>query len=261
MGQRGLPNRGEILAVMRLLADVTSLKGAPAAQRQLLVDGLARQFRAPLAWLLVLDGARPDRPLVPLVAVLPADTDPFWLRYTATFNAHVPASADPFAAHILPCPDADQQWTRRRVLPDAAALRRHAAAAQLIDEAGVGDGVVHAARMPGDRLVSLSLHRTAADPAMTDRDHGLQRFAVAEVRRLLERGHLVLGPPAGLPQLTPRLRQVLDGIKVGHSPKGIARGLGLSVWTVRDHIKALYAKFDVRGRDELMARFIDDDGG
>ena len=93
---------------------------------------------------------------------------------------------------------------------------------------------------------------------MSDRDHALHRLAGGEVRRLVARGHLSLGPPPS-PGLPPRLRQVLDGMKEGHAPKAIARKLGLSVWTVREHIKRLYAVHGVSGRDELMARFLRDE--
>ena len=42
----------------------------------------------------------------------------------------------------------------------------------------------------------------------------------------------------------------------GEGAKQIARELGLSVWTVREHIQRLYRHFGVRSRDELMSRFV-----
>ena len=261
MGHRREPNWAETVRVMRIMADVAALRADPAAQRQVLVDGLHAVLHSSLSWFLVLDGARLDRPVRPALAVLPADTDGFWQRYLAVFGAAVPAAEDPFVDRILPCDDAAQHWTLKSVMPDRAARRRFAAAAELTDHGGIGTGGVTVLRRDEDRTVSLSVFRTVGDRPFAPRDGALQRFAMAEVGRLIDRGHLSLGPPpAGGGGLPPRLQQVLDGIKVGQAPKVIARDLGLSVWTVRDHIKRLYAKYDVRGRDELMARFIDGGG-
>jgi DNA-binding NarL/FixJ family response regulator len=49
-----------------------------------------------------------------------------------------------------------------------------------------------------------------------------------------------------------------DG-RICECSKGVeqmARELGVSVWTVREHIQRLYRHFGVGGRDELMARFV-----
>jgi DNA-binding CsgD family transcriptional regulator len=59
-----------------------------------------------------------------------------------------------------------------------------------------------------------------------------------------------------LESLPPRQREVTKLILAGHTAKSIAFELGLSVYTVREHLETVYRKFDVGGRDELMARFI-----
>ena len=53
-------------------------------------------------------------------------------------------------------------------------------------------------------------------------------------------------------QLTPRQRQVMDGLRRGLSYKLIARELGVSPWTVHDHLRRLYAQLGVRGRIEAV---------
>ncbi|MCK2215740.1 helix-turn-helix transcriptional regulator [Actinomadura sp. ATCC 31491] len=55
--------------------------------------------------------------------------------------------------------------------------------------------------------------------------------------------------------LTPRERQVLELLCRGAAPKQVARALGLSAYTVNDHLKALFRKTGAGGRDELMAAF------
>lgn len=54
--------------------------------------------------------------------------------------------------------------------------------------------------------------------------------------------------------LTSREQQVLRFLAGGKSTAEIARELGISSYTVRDHIKALFGKVGVRSRAELVAR-------
>jgi DNA-binding CsgD family transcriptional regulator len=60
-------------------------------------------------------------------------------------------------------------------------------------------------------------------------------------------------PVPGLAGLPPRLAEVLDLLRAGQAPKQIAQRLGLSVHTVRDHVKRLYARAGVGDRGALMA--------
>ncbi|MET0449054.1 MAG: helix-turn-helix transcriptional regulator, partial [Aeromicrobium sp.] len=54
--------------------------------------------------------------------------------------------------------------------------------------------------------------------------------------------------------LTPRERDMAELLMSGRSVPDIARLLMLSIHTVRDHVKAIYAKLGVRSRPELTAR-------
>jgi len=53
--------------------------------------------------------------------------------------------------------------------------------------------------------------------------------------------------------LTNRERQVLEEIVRGHATKAISTRLGISEWTVQDHLKAIFAKTGVSTRQELVA--------
>lgn len=53
--------------------------------------------------------------------------------------------------------------------------------------------------------------------------------------------------------LTQRESEVLELVVAGLAAKQIAKRLNLSVLTVNDHLRSIYRKTDVSGRDELMA--------
>ena len=53
--------------------------------------------------------------------------------------------------------------------------------------------------------------------------------------------------------ITPRERTVIEQVLEGRSGKQISRSLDLSQYTTNDHLKAVYRKIHVSGRDELIA--------
>jgi len=61
--------------------------------------------------------------------------------------------------------------------------------------------------------------------------------------------------------LSPRERDVVEQVARGRSTKAIARDLFISEWTVQDHLKAIFAKFGVRSRQELVAAIFFDHYG
>jgi DNA-binding NarL/FixJ family response regulator len=60
-----------------------------------------------------------------------------------------------------------------------------------------------------------------------------------------------------MPGLTPRESQILDMLAQGKVPKEVADELGLSYATVRDYLKAVYAKLHVRSRTEAVIKYLD----
>lgn len=61
-------------------------------------------------------------------------------------------------------------------------------------------------------------------------------------------------PLPQLPRLTPRERDVLRGVARGLSNKEVARELGLSPDTVKDHVASLFGKLEVGDRVALLNR-------
>lgn len=55
-----------------------------------------------------------------------------------------------------------------------------------------------------------------------------------------------------LPPLTPRQRQVAEALASGLSNKAIARALGISPATVKDHVQDILSAFGARSRAEVI---------
>jgi DNA-binding NarL/FixJ family response regulator len=81
---------------------------------------------------------------------------------------------------------------------------------------------------------------------------------LARVRALYK---ILLQPSSGrdisaLATLTPRERHVLALVSEGRMDKEIAAALVISVWTVHDHIKSIFARLRVHTRTEAAVRYL-----
>lgn len=56
--------------------------------------------------------------------------------------------------------------------------------------------------------------------------------------------------------LSPREFQVYQLLVLGRSNEQIAMGLEISIWTVRQHRKAVFRKLDVQSQVELLIRYL-----
>ena len=61
-------------------------------------------------------------------------------------------------------------------------------------------------------------------------------------------------PQVDVPRLTPRESEVLPLLALGYSNKEIAKNLGVSPDTIKDHLARLYSKLDAGDRTEAVSR-------
>ncbi len=103
------------------------------------------------------------------------------------------------------------------------------------------------------------------DSATVARSAGRKQFSEHEVKLmaylhyevvLLIGGPLISKSEPQPSKLPPRVRQVLQCLLEGEGDKQIASRLALSAHTVNQYTKLNYAHFNVRGRTELLARWI-----
>lgn len=114
------------------------------------------------------------------------------------------------------------------------------------------DGFVFTGAIAGARgeVIAVTLHRAWGERGFTERE-----------RRLVEvfqeaSGWLLRRPLPAPDDLPPRLRDTLRALAAGLSEKEVAARLGISAHTVHEYTKALYRRFGVSSRAELLARHL-----
>ncbi len=88
-------------------------------------------------------------------------------------------------------------------------------------------------------------------PAVYDVLHGGAPMSPDIARRVLQSFH---EQPAFDYRLTPREQEILASMSLGNSYKIIAAGLGISIDTVRVHIKHIYEKLHVNSQTEAVSK-------
>mgnify|MGYP000182658105 CR=1 FL=1 len=110
---------------------------------------------------------------------------------------------------------------------------------------------------PDDSCACIEFCKNVADGDFTPRDEAILRVLSTE---LLAQAPTPAKPleaeptaSAERPRLPRRQREVLAGLLSGSSVKEIAGELGISPYTVNDYVKALYRRYNVSSRGELLA--------
>jgi DNA-binding CsgD family transcriptional regulator len=92
--------------------------------------------------------------------------------------------------------------------------------------------------------------------AFTDRDIALLAYALRGIKWFHRQVMLTHGPLIAKSPLTPTERRVLGLLLTKASEKQVAEQLGLAVSTTHQHVVALFRKFAVRSRAELMSLWL-----
>ena len=110
------------------------------------------------------------------------------------------------------------------------------------------------------RHLVFSMNRATGDRRFNGRERAFLRLFLHEVHALAGSALTFdeAGPFAGL---TPRAREVLNALLEGDAEKQIAARFGVSRHTVHDYVKALYRRFGVNSRGELLAALATDRTG
>jgi DNA-binding CsgD family transcriptional regulator len=142
--------------------------------------------------------------------------------------------------------------TRPQLVPDSVWYRSESFQ-RYRRPGGVDDELGSICRVSGDGAISaISLSRRLGDRVFSEREQLLVEFLHAELGRLIG-GPLVSDTEPSPEGLSLRLRQTLACLLEGDDEKQVAARLGLSPPTVHHYVTALYRRFGVRSRAQLLA--------
>jgi DNA-binding CsgD family transcriptional regulator len=122
-------------------------------------------------------------------------------------------------------------------------LARHEFAAKLLGAAETTEATI-TVRTADGRRVSVDISSTQL----------LEQGAVVGVFGLADPLDVPSPPAEASPHLTPRQLDVLRHLALGHSTDAIARSLGISRETVRNHVRGLLGRLRVHSRLEAVMR-------
>ena len=115
---------------------------------------------------------------------------------------------------------------------------------------GLGDAVFSARQLRPGRVCRVSMVRATGDRPFSPEE----RNAVEFFHEQLEHLELRTAAQPGEPRLTPRERDVLQGLLQGASEKQVAAELGISPQTVHGRVKSIYMAYGVSSRSELLVK-------
>jgi DNA-binding NarL/FixJ family response regulator len=104
-------------------------------------------------------------------------------------------------------------------------------------------------------ITVVCLHRGLGERDFAPGETRLLQFFHEELGRLVGR-QLVSAMESSPEKLSPRLRQTLTCSVEGDSEKQVAARLGLSPTTVHQYVTALYRRFGVQSRGQLLAHVL-----
>jgi len=239
----------------RLIGDCRDLGGEPALWYVRMLSGLCHLVGARMAcggegfW---IRGAGPIRP----ISIFDAGFDPRDRELLLAFWRDVGPQGDPLW-HALGNVSLERVVTRPRsaLIPDAVWCGS-TAFNDYRRPAGIHHDLVSVCQV-SDRgaVAAINLTRGASERDFSPRDVRLLEFFQAELCPLIGR-QLVSTTEPSPRDLSPRLRQALACLLEGDSEKQAAARLGLSPTTMHQYVTALYRRFGVRSRAQLLAHML-----
>ena len=238
-------------AMVRLVADVAALRADHLTAKRHLMNGLKKIIGAD-CWTWALGYLHPDRP--PVYASLNHEgftDESFGLYLQALEHPDMKALTAPFARDVMA---GDELVTRLRQEIDEENLFPTTDAFTLWKAADIAPLILAAKPLNESCVSTIALYRKADRPLFDERERQIAHILLTEVPWL----HASGWPEdfgVRTPSLSRKRRLVLNLLLEGHSRKIVADKLGLSIHTVSDYVKDIYATFGVQSHAELMYRF------
>ena len=254
MGKSELLRVQDVRDTYRLIGECRDLGGDPALWFPRMLEGLCRLFGALTAtggegwWV------RPHRPIEPISAFQFGLQGRAYELFMAYMRANEVAT-DPVYRPLQHVPDQVITRTRRQVVSDAV-WYRSAVFNEKFRPTGIDHRIVSVGQVSdAGAIIGIDLDRPMGDRDFSLREQHLLHFFHGELGRLIGRS-LVSATEPGPEKLSPRLRQTLACLLEGDSEKQVAARLSLSHATTHQYVTALYRRFGVQSRAQLLTHIM-----
>jgi DNA-binding CsgD family transcriptional regulator len=250
MGKSDLLRAQDVRDAYRLIGECRDLGSDAILWHGRMLEGLCRLIGAPAA---TGGGGRWIRPehIEPTLAV-DVGLDSRGRQLYAAYMRELGPSGDPIFEALKHVSSPLVVRTRRQLVSDAA-WYRSAAWNDYRRPIGIDNQLTSICRISDGGTISvIAMVRARGEREFSPREQRLLRFFHEELRPLI--GRSLVSPAEPSPgRLSPRLRQTLACLMEGDSEKRFAARLGLSHATIHEYVTALYRRFGVSSRAQLMA--------
>jgi DNA-binding CsgD family transcriptional regulator len=247
MGKSDLLRVQDVRDAYRLIGECRDLGGDPARWQVRMCEGLRQLIGAPVST--VGEGL-----LVGFVALTYFDSgfDAHGRALLEAYHRDRGPRIDPFFQALLREPGRLVTRTRRQMVPDAG-YYRSGVFTRYLGPGGADHRLASIYQtVQGGAISVLHLHRAPGERDFSPRELRLLKFFHGELGALVGRALVSAAEPSP-EKLSPRLRQTLACLLEGDSEKHVAARLGLSQATTHQYVTALYRRFGVRSRAQLLA--------
>jgi DNA-binding CsgD family transcriptional regulator len=254
MAKSDLLRSQDVRDAYRLIGECRDLGRDPALWHRRMLEGVCRLIGAPAAtggeglW------ARRDRPLV-VVSAFESGLDARARERYGAYVREVGPSADPFFRTFARLPGRLVTRTRPELVPDAV-WYRSVTYNEYRRPAGADHAVLSVYQVSDAGAISvIAPQRAIREHEFSAREARLLSFFHGELGPLIGRALVSASEPSP-DRLSPRLRQTLACLLEGDSEQQVADRLGLSHATTHQYVTALYRRFGVQSRAQLLAHVI-----
>jgi DNA-binding CsgD family transcriptional regulator len=253
MSKSGSLRLRDIRAAFRLIGDCRDLGGDTGRWQRRMLEGLVVLFGVVQAAGGEAWWERPGKTVRPVAAYSVSLDSAAEAAYRAYHSAAGPAD-DPILQEIEKRPERLITRTRTQLVSDADWHR--SSSFEYRSSGGLDHTIISVLQRSENGATSvMSLNRARGERDFTEREQRLFHLFHSELGRLIG-GPLVatLDPP--VEPLPRRLQQTLACLLEGDSEKQVAARLGLSHATIHQYVTALYRRFGVQSRAQLMSYVI-----
>lgn len=251
MGRSEMLRVSEASAAYRLIGECRDLGSDPAAWYPRMLEGVARFVGA-----LAATGGEglapgPRRPVTPMSS-FDSGFDSDDREVLASYMREGGHAADPFFRGLELAIGRSVTRRRREVVSDAF-YYRSSVYDRYFRPGNIEQRLISSFQAEGAASFSLiHLHRPRGERDFSAREQRLVSFFHQELGPLVGRALVSVAEPTP-DKLPSRLRQTLAYLLEGDSEKQVAARLGLATTTAHQYVTALYRRFGVRSRAQLMA--------